>query len=164
MIHGPEHPLVVRLLYEDPVTADTIRGVVPESLLHRHADVNAVIQNKTEQAAGLEAMLSTFHFFLLPETLFHSGILPLSGSVQATDSVPEHNSSSLFSSLSPLVVSDILGSFFFPPQAFTKCLPAGYGVRSCHPTHSGLWGEWGKIPPEASPCEGHLNPTHQRPS
>lgn len=48
MIHGPEHPLVVRLLYEDPVTADTIRGVVSKSLLHRHADVNSVIKNKTE--------------------------------------------------------------------------------------------------------------------
>lgn len=62
MIHGLEHPLVEGVFYEDPVTTHTVRGVVSKSLLH--ADVNSVIKNKKEASAGLEAMLSTFHFFL----------------------------------------------------------------------------------------------------
>lgn len=40
VVHGLEHPLVVGLLYEDHVTAYTVRGVVSESLLHGHAGVN----------------------------------------------------------------------------------------------------------------------------
>ncbi len=46
---------VVRVLYEDHVTAYTVRGVVSESLLHRHAGFISVISNESE-----EEMLSNF--------------------------------------------------------------------------------------------------------
>lgn len=48
VVHGLEHPLVVGLLYEDHVTAYTVRGVVSESLLHGHAGVNLSDQTLTQ--------------------------------------------------------------------------------------------------------------------
>lgn len=64
VVHGPEHPLVVGLLYEHPITTHTIRGIGSESLLHRHA---VSYQNHTEASAGSEAMMlctSTFSYCL----------------------------------------------------------------------------------------------------
>lgn len=56
VIHGLEHPLIVGLLYEDPVTTHTVRGVVSESLLHRHAGLISLIKNKSEASAGWDFM------------------------------------------------------------------------------------------------------------
>lgn len=52
VIRGLQHPLVVRVLDEDPVTAHTVRGVVSESLLHLHAGSASLITNATLTSAG----------------------------------------------------------------------------------------------------------------
>lgn len=52
VIHGLEHPLVIGVLYENPVTTHTVRGVVSESLFHCYAGLISMIQNRTEASAA----------------------------------------------------------------------------------------------------------------
>lgn len=49
VIHVPEHPLVVGLLHEHPVTPHTVGGAVLGSALHLCA---GLITNKSEASAG----------------------------------------------------------------------------------------------------------------
>lgn len=89
-----------------------------------------------------------------------SGILYLSRSARATDSVPEHKSYSLFSSLSRW--HSMLWFFFFFSPALAKCLPAGYDVRSCQSPQSGLWREReDSLPGPALLGYVHAIPTHR---
>lgn len=133
VVHGPEHPLVVGLLYEHPITTHTIRGVGSESLLHCHA---VSYQNHTEASAGSEAMMlctSTFSYCLK-----HCFSLRAPGVKWECSS---HRFSSWTCSLSSPylhLLSDIQRHIFFSPP-LAKCLPAGSNVRDIH--HREVCGE-----------------------
>lgn len=103
-----------------------------------------------------------FHFFLLPEnTASQWGILYLTGSVQATESVQVFLF--FFLPLLSLTFSASVFFFFFFSPALAKCLPAGYDVRNCQSLQSGLWREK-EDSPAALPCYVlcvHPDPTHQ---
>lgn len=131
VIHGLEHPLVVRFLYENPVTTHTVRGVVSESLLHRHAGVNSVIKKKTEATAGSDVVYFMRLLLMACNTASECVILQFSGSVQVTDS-------DFLPFFFPLLSLTFYAAIFFSP-ALAKCVPAGNNVRSRHSPLSGLW-------------------------
>lgn len=130
VLHGPEHPLVVGVLHEDPVTTHAVRGVGSESRIHRPAAA----------LCTFTAMLCTLSYCLKPCS--SPRLLELSGSVQNTNSVPE-----LAPCFPPYLrlLSPTFNATPPPtppttpppphptppttPPALAKCLPAGSSVR-----------------------------------
>lgn len=150
VIHGLEHPLVVRFLYENPVTTHTVRGVVSESLLHRHAGVNSVIKKK-QKPLQVQMLSTLWDFFLWPATLLQSAwSCSLVGVFKSLIQI-----SSLFSSLCCLWHSMLL--FFFHQLLQNACLRATMSEAVIH--HWVVCGEGGKILPLALPSYIHPDPT-----
>lgn len=152
VVHGPEHPLVVGLLYEHPITTHTIRGVGSESLLHRHA---VSYQNHTEASAGSEAMMlctSTFSYCLK-----HCFSLRAPG-------VKWECSSHWFSSWTCSLSSPYLhllsltfnAAFFFHHLLQNACLQAAMSETFTTERSAG------KILLLVQPCYLHPDPTHEK--
>lgn len=154
VLHGPEHPLVVGVLHEDPVTTHAVRGVGSESRIHRPAAA----------LCTFTAMLCTLSYCLKPCS--SPRLLELSGSVQNTNSVPElapcfppylRLLSPTFNATPPLHPPHLPHPTpLHPPHhqlLQNACLQAAVSESAVH--HRGLRGRL---------CYVHADPTHEKPS
>ena len=165
VVHNPEHPLVVGVLDEDPVTTQAVGRVLSESVLHRQPGEISEIRTPPEASAGREAFLSIVRFLLIAS----NAALCLRSCSRVSVSEPliqflNTRLSAFFFLCLPSLTFYVL-IFFFSQHALAKCLPAGDDVRSCHSQRSGLQSA-GEDPPPGPAllcvlCYAHTDPTHQ---
>lgn len=124
VIHNLEHPLVVGVLDEDPVTTQAVGRVVSESVLHRHPGDISGIRTPTETSAGWEALLSTlWDFFLSPQTLLYA-CDPAAEWVRLSRWFSSSTQALVPFFFSLFAVSDILCAHFFSLSAGSCKMPA----------------------------------------